>query len=183
MPRHAYPWWFHYAFENRLRRLLQQPEEILAPWVQAGMRCLEIGCGMGFFTIPLARMTQPGGRVVAVDVEPRLLSVLRGRAARAGVAEAIGTLVSSAERMRPEGRFGFALASWSLHETDDPVAAARRIGTALSAGARFLLAEPRLHVSRSRFRILCEAMCRGGLELVESPPVPLSHSALFAPSA
>ncbi len=53
------------------------------------MTVFEPGPGMGFFTIELARRVGPTGRVVAVDIEPRMLAGLRRRAAKAGLLERI----------------------------------------------------------------------------------------------
>jgi tRNA A58 N-methylase Trm61 len=50
--------------------------EILEPCGQQGMTVLEPGPGMGFFTTELARMVGPQGRVVAIDVQPRMLKGL-----------------------------------------------------------------------------------------------------------
>jgi precorrin-6B methylase 2 len=42
---------------------------------------------MEFFTLELARLVGPAGRVVAIDVQPRMLAGLARSAARAGLAE------------------------------------------------------------------------------------------------
>jgi ubiquinone/menaquinone biosynthesis C-methylase UbiE len=44
---------------------------------------------MGFFTIELARMVGPTGRVIAVDIQPKMLQGLKRRAAKAGVMEQV----------------------------------------------------------------------------------------------
>ena len=49
------------------------------------MVVLEPGCGMGFFTLELARRVGKPGRVVAVDLQPKMLDGLRRRAKRAGL--------------------------------------------------------------------------------------------------
>ena len=49
------------------------------------MTVLEPGPGMGFFTLELARIVGPEGRVVAVDVQPKMVEGLQKRARRAGL--------------------------------------------------------------------------------------------------
>jgi ubiquinone/menaquinone biosynthesis C-methylase UbiE len=39
---------------------------------------------MGYFTLPLARMVGPQGRVIAVEIQKKMLSVLDRRARKAG---------------------------------------------------------------------------------------------------
>src|SRR6185503_21182636 len=62
------------AYQSALRAagIMQDPAAIVAPYVHAGMTVLEPGPGMGFFTLELARLVGPAGRVIAVDVEPRM---------------------------------------------------------------------------------------------------------------
>ena len=71
------PWWFGYFLTCPLRRLAFDPAKFLAPYVQDGMTVLEPGPGMGFFTQELARLVGPRGRVLAVDIQPRMLQALR----------------------------------------------------------------------------------------------------------
>ncbi len=52
-----------------LRRLLQDPRRILDGLVAAGDTAIDFGCGPGFFTLPMAELVGPGGRVVAVDLQ------------------------------------------------------------------------------------------------------------------
>jgi ubiquinone/menaquinone biosynthesis C-methylase UbiE len=61
------------------------------------MTVVEPGCGMGFFTLPLARMVGPDGRVVAVDLQPRMIQGLMRRARRAGLLEWIRASVCAAD--------------------------------------------------------------------------------------
>ncbi len=45
------PWWICYTFDNPLRRLIHDPERLLEPYVKPGMTVVDIGCGMGYFTL------------------------------------------------------------------------------------------------------------------------------------
>ena len=55
------PWWLAYTFDNRLRRLLYKPEMVLKPYVNPGMTLLDLGCGMGFFSIAMASLAGDTG--------------------------------------------------------------------------------------------------------------------------
>jgi hypothetical protein len=68
--RHVCPWWLCFAFDNLIRKLFHDPEKILAPYVHEGDTVLDVGPGMGYFSIPLARMVGDKGKVIAADVRP-----------------------------------------------------------------------------------------------------------------
>jgi ubiquinone/menaquinone biosynthesis C-methylase UbiE len=179
MPRHPYPWWSHYTFENRLRRLIHRPEELLAPYVRPGQRVLEIGCGLGFCTLPLAELVGREGRVTATDVVPELLDKLAQSAERAGLAGRIRAVLCPAERLKLPHEHDFALAFWSMHETDDPARAARRIRSALRDGGGFLVIEPAWHVRRRVFRGITDAVRSAGFTERPSPHIAISQTAFF----
>ncbi len=56
---HVCPWWGGYFLDNRFRRLLHKPHMILAPYVREGMTVMDFGCGMGLFSIAMAKMVGP----------------------------------------------------------------------------------------------------------------------------
>src|SRR5512138_823129 len=90
------PWWIGWLLASPIRKLVQDPARILGPFVRDGMTVLEPGPGMGFFTLELARRVGPGGRVVAVDLQPEMLAGLRRRAARAGLEKQLDARLASA---------------------------------------------------------------------------------------
>ena len=53
MSHRVCPWWMGYLLMCPLRRLGQNPDRMLAPFVATGMTVMEVGPGMGFFTLPL----------------------------------------------------------------------------------------------------------------------------------
>ena len=179
MPRDRYPWWSQYTLVKRLRRLFQKPEVILSPYVRPGMVCAEIGCGMGFFTVPLAEMVGPEGRVYALDVEPKVLEEMVRRAERAGVAERVRVLLCPAEELRIEEPADFALSVWSMHELDDLPLGVARIRDCLKPGAQFLMAEPKWHVSQAQYEETVRAIADGGFVQQGTPAVGVSRAAVF----
>jgi ubiquinone/menaquinone biosynthesis C-methylase UbiE len=93
------PWWLGPLLASPLRRLMYDPAKVVAAYIHEGMTVLEPGPGMGFFTLELVRRVGASGRVVAVDVQPRMLDGLRRRAARAGLLERIDIRLASADSM------------------------------------------------------------------------------------
>lgn len=174
------PWWLLYAFDDRVRRLVQRPERILRPFVRPGDRCLDLGCGFGFFTIPMARLAGPSGTVVAVDVQEEMLARVRRRAARAGLATQVRLHHVGATALRLEGAFDFALAFWMVHEVPDQQAFLREVVAALLPGGRLALVEPKGHVGPAAFARTVRIAEDAGLTRVQDLPVFFSRGVLLA---
>jgi ubiquinone/menaquinone biosynthesis C-methylase UbiE len=177
--QHVCPWWFAYSFDNPLRRLLHPPEKVLSAWVRPGMTVLDVGCGIGHFTLGMARMVGPGGRVIAADLQERALAIVERRARRAGVADRIATHRCGDDACGVAGPVDFALAFWMLHETPSAEAFCREMAGTLAPGGRFLVAEPAFHVEAHEFEAELAAAARAGLRLLERPRIRFSRAALF----
>ena len=147
------------------------------------MTILEIGPGMGFFTLELARLTGAGGRVVAVDVQPRMLEALRARAKRAGLLGPIDTRQAVGACMGIDdlaGAVDFVLAFAVVHELPDTRAFFADAAKALKPGGRLLMCEPRLHVKEDDFSSTVRTAPAAGFREEARPVVSGSGSVLLA---
>ena len=161
---------------------MQNPAETVAPYVREGMTVLEPGPGMGFFTLELARRVGPSGRVVAVDIQPKMLSVLGRRASKAGLAERVDIRLAQPDSMPLDdldGKVDFALAFAMVHELPDQVRFFSQVATALKPGASLLLVEPGGHVKPDDFDAELKVAADAGLILVNRPTVGRSRAALL----
>jgi SAM-dependent methyltransferase len=179
---HVCPWWLGYFLASPLRRLLEDPAAILAPHVREGMTILEPGPGMGFFTLELARRVGPSGRVIAVDIQPRMLEGLKRRARKAGLLERIDARLAEPASLKLDGLSGavdFALAFAVVHELPEAAAFFAEVAQALKPEGCVLFAEPAGHVSDKRFEAELQAAGQAGLHPVSRPPIRRSHAALL----
>src|SRR5262249_15195433 len=154
MTHRVCPWWLGYWLICPLRRRGQNPAEILAPHVHEGMTVLEPGSGMGFFTLELARLVGTSGRVVAVDIQPKMLDRLKRRAAKAGLLVHIDARLTSPDSMGIadlRSSIDFTLAFAVVHEFSDAPRFFAEVSAASKPGASLLLAEPKGHVKASEF--------------------------------
>jgi ubiquinone/menaquinone biosynthesis C-methylase UbiE len=154
MAKHVCPFWMGYLLLNPLRKLLENPDKLLGPFVCPGMTVLEPGCAMGFFTLPLARMVGPSGRVIAVDIQAGMLAVLARRAGKAGLSERIEIRPASAEGLGVgdlNHSVDFAAALHVVHEIPNPGTFFDQVRQVLKPGGRLLVVEPKGHVSAKEF--------------------------------
>ncbi len=183
MATHVCPWWFTPSFDNPLRRLFHDPQAILVPFVREGMRVADLGCGMGYFTVPLAELVGPGGHVQAVDLQPRQLAQVERRARRRGVRGTIELVLAEPTDLKLTPPLDFVLAFWMVHEVPDAEALFRQIAAALAPGGRVLVAEPRVHVRARELETTLALARRAGLEPAAGPRIAVSRTALLTRAA
>lgn len=176
---HVCPWWFVRSFDNWLRPLIHRPERLFGPWVRPGMTVLDVGCGRGFVSLGLGRMVGETGTVIAADLQPKMLEMVRRRAERSGLAERIRLHRCEESRIGLDTRVDFAVAFWMVHEVPDATAFLGEIAAALSDAGHLYLAEPRGHVSKRAFAHSVQIAQEAGLVVQERPRVRFSRAAVL----
>jgi ubiquinone/menaquinone biosynthesis C-methylase UbiE len=179
------PWWLGYLLASPIRRLWHDPHSIVEPFVTAGSLVLEPGCGMGFFTLEMARLAGPAGRIVAVDVQEKMIAGLQRRARRAGVIDRIETRLAGPGGLGVDdlsGKVDFALAFAVIHEFPDVPHFFSEAFRALRTGGRILVAEPKGHVQPDEFRGMMQCATRAGFLVQDGPDISRSRTALLVRS-
>jgi ubiquinone/menaquinone biosynthesis C-methylase UbiE len=179
---HVCPWWLGYFLASPLRRFGHNPRRILSPHVSDGMTVLEPGPGMGFFTMELARLVGPAGRVVAVDIEPRMLKALARRARRRGLINRIELRQAQSDRMGVEdlsGQVDFVLVFAVVHELPDAPGFFGEMFDSLKPGGRMLVSEPVGHVNQKEWGRTVERALAAGFQAVQDLDIRHSHSILL----
>jgi len=183
MAERVCPWWLGYVLASPVRRWISEdPEQLLAPYVKAGMTVLEPGPGMGFFTLPLARLVGNSGRVVAVDIQAKMLAALERRVRRAGLNDRIKTRLAKPESMGLDdlkGAVDFVLAFAVVHEMPSSERFFREAAAVLKPGALLLFAEPAGHVTPEKLELELDAAKSAGLEEVDRPAVRRSRAVVL----
>lgn len=182
MAHRVCPWWIGYLLLSPIRRLGQNPNTLLGPHVRRGMTVLDVGCAMGFFTLDLARLVGEDGRVVAVDLQERMLRALTKRATRRGLATRIEYRICGDDDLGIDDlscSVDFALAFAVVHEVPDQARFLDQVRNALRPGARLLLSEPSGHVGQQEFNDTVAAAEGTGFEIVDRPAIRRSRSVLL----
>jgi ubiquinone/menaquinone biosynthesis C-methylase UbiE len=180
---HVCPWWIGWILASPIRRIFHNPEKLLAPYVGPGMNVLDVGSAMGFFTLPMARMTGQGGRVVAVDMQERMLRGLEKRARKKKLHSLIETRLCSQESLELDDLprfFDFVLASAVVHEVPDRKKFFREVYAAMRPGGILLVAEPGGHVTVEDFEATLASAEEAGFRVRELMDPPGTRAALLA---
>lgn len=165
--------------DNRLRRLVQNPDKILSGLVHAGQKVLDVGCGPGFFTLAMARIVGDEGRVIAADLQQEMLDRLRGNARNQNLESRIQFHLCKSDSIGLAETVDFALAFYMVHEVPDPEAFLREIYGVVRSGGELLLVEPKFHVSGPAFRRTVELAQSIGFTPIAEPRIVLSRSTLL----
>jgi ubiquinone/menaquinone biosynthesis C-methylase UbiE len=177
--RHTCPWWLCFTFDNPLRRVLQNPDLILRGLVQPGQTVLDIGCGMGYFSLPLARLVGQDGRVICIDMQARMLEAVRRKAGKAGLDSRMQFQKCTENSLGLTTTADFALAFWMVHEVSHQEKFLLEIKESLNPGGTLLIAEPKLHVTRADFKKTVSTSLSGGFVIAAEPAVPMSMAVLL----
>ena len=179
---HVCPVWIGYLLASPTRKLFQNPRKILEPYVNEAMTVADIGCAMGFFSLPLARMVGPNGKVICVDVQEKMIRSLEKRAQKAGLSGRIETRICNDGSLgldNFEEKIDFALASAVVHEVLDAAGFFSEIHKAMKPAGRLLVAEPKGHVSENDFERTISIAKHNGFVESGRPQIKRSRAVLL----
>ena len=169
---HVFPMWLGYLHLNPLRKLTHNPDKILGPYVNEGMTVADIGCAMGFFSLPLAKMVGANGKVICVDIEENMIRSLEKRAQKAGLSGRIQTIVCNDGSLCLDdfkGKIDFALAMGIEYEIQGSSKFFSELNQAMKPAGRLLVAQPKWFVSGTNFEKTVSVAKQNGFEVTDRP--------------
>jgi len=101
----------------------------------------DVGAGSGYYTVRLAKVVGPKGRVVATDLQPGMLDLLRAKVAREGLANVEIVQGRADDPVLPAKTFDLVLMVDVYHELASPQAFVRKLKAALKPDGRLVLIE------------------------------------------
>jgi ubiquinone/menaquinone biosynthesis C-methylase UbiE len=151
--KHVCPWWMGYLLLIPIRKLGQSPEKILNHHIKKGMNILDYGSAMGYFSIPLAKMTGEKGNVYCVDIQEKMLEKLQKRADKSNVGQIIKTRLVGKTYNPDElaNKIDFSILFAVVHEVSDKEGLFMDLYKMSKPGGKVLFAEPKGHVSIESF--------------------------------
>lgn len=157
---HLESWW---------RKILQSPRRIVGEYVREGATVVDIGCGPGYFAVPMAKMAGKSGKIIAVDVQEGMLHLAKAKAEAAGLDGEVEFRLTPPERIGVEEKADFILAYYVVHETPDPVHFFAESREILKNEGKMLVVEPTHHVDEAGFKQMLGFAAEAGMKVLGYP--------------
>jgi protein-L-isoaspartate O-methyltransferase len=131
--------------ERKERETEEQPAKLLAALdIKAGDVVADIGAGSGFHTFRMAPLVGPRGKVLAVDIQPEMLDLIRRRMKQTGTTNIEPVLGEEADPKLSEASVDLILLVDVYHEFAQPYEMTQAMVRALKPGGRLVFVEFRL---------------------------------------
>jgi ubiquinone/menaquinone biosynthesis C-methylase UbiE len=176
------PFWIGYLLSSPVRKLWHNPERILEPYINEGMKVVDLGCAMGFFSLPIAEMVGKDGKVICVDIQKKMISSLEKKAKKAGLLDRIETHICSESSFCLDylnAEIDFVLAFAVVHEIPEPAVLFSQVCRALKSEGKLLIAEPKGRVSEEQFEISVQTAKEHCFEIIDRPHICSARTALL----
>lgn len=165
--------------DNRIRKLLQNPQKILVDYVKDGMTVLDLGCGPGFFSIEMAKMVGVSGQVIAADLQEGMLQKLKIKIEGTEIEKRIKLHKCEEDKIGVSEQVDFILAFYIAHEVPNQKEFFREIRSILKPNGKVLVVEPPLSVSKVEFEETIIKARDAGFIPIERPKVLLSKTVIL----
>jgi ubiquinone/menaquinone biosynthesis C-methylase UbiE len=134
----------HWAkrLDDPARDARQKPHEVVAALaVREGMVVADVGAGTGYFEPHLSRAAGTTGKVLALDIEPKLVAHMQARFAKAGLSNVEARLVAPTDPGLAARTVDRALIVDTWHHMQERVAYAAKLRQALRPAGRVVVVD------------------------------------------
>jgi len=167
------------SLDNFIRRIIQNPQKMLKPYIKEGMIILDVGCGPGFFTVEIARMLNGTGKVIAADLQEGMLDKVRQKIKGTDLEHKIELHKCQSESIGITENVDFILVFYMVHEVPNQDLFLKELYSVLKSNGQLLIAEPKFHVSKNDFKIMEEKVKSLGFKIIDKPKIFFSRSVVL----
>lgn len=182
MAQRLMPWWYGYFLLNPFRKYWHNTNQLLGNYLKPGSKVVDYGCAMGYFSLTMARIVGPSGKIYAFDIQPQMIERVVKRAARAGLSKIVEARWVNGTRSIFQdltGEIDFELLFAVAHEVEDQPALFEELFRMMKPGGLLLFAEPIGHVSQSEFKHSVSLAESSGFILIETLDIRNSNAVLL----
>jgi len=137
-----------FSTEDARDRLGEAEEVIRLAGVKAGMWVADVGAGQGYYTVRLAPVVGPKGRVLAEDIDPLTRDQLSDRVQRERLDNVAVKLGTADDPMLPAASFDRVFLVHMYHEVQSPYAFLWHVREAAKPGGEFVVVDSDRPVQR-----------------------------------
>ena len=181
---HICPAWGAGGLDNSLRKITQNPQKILKPYIREGMTVLDVGCGPGFFSVEMAKMLNgSSGKVIAADIQQKMLDKISKKITGTPYEQRIqlhkSDFDSIARGLIPLSSVDFVLAFWMIHEVSNQRSFLDELASLLKPDGLFFIVEPKFHVPKKAYNAMIDTLKEIGFTVVDTPKVFFSRAVVL----
>jgi SAM-dependent methyltransferase len=126
------------------REATEQPDHVLdVLHVAEGQVVADVGAGSGYFSLRIAKRVGARGRVLATDLQPEMLAMIREKTDAAKITNVLPLLATPTDAKLPRGEVDLVLMVDVYHELPKPAETLAQVHDALRPGGRVALVEYR----------------------------------------
>jgi len=178
---HVCPHTMAFMLDNWLRKIMQNPRRIVGEYIHEGDTVADLGCGPGFFSIEMAKIVGPKGKVYAADLQEQMLNHTRKKSLKHRTSDWMVFHRCQKDRvgLPLQNQADFILAFYMIHETPNPKSFLQEVKGFLKKGGKLLVVEPKMHVDEALFQEMVGQGQEVGLSVVNFPRKKGGRSVLF----
>jgi len=176
--------------ERPEREAEERPQQVIdALEIRKGQTVADLGAGSGYFSFRMAPSVGSEGKVLAVDIQEEMLSVVRQRAQREGIKNVIAMRSTASDAKLAPASVDLLLMVDVYHELEYPYEVMSSVVKALKPGGRVALVEyrkedPRVPIKEvhkmSEQQIIKEMLAVGLKHVKTIETLPIQHLAIFS---
>jgi ubiquinone/menaquinone biosynthesis C-methylase UbiE len=152
--------------DNPLRRRIQPPDETaIRHGIEPGMTILEVGPGNGTYTVAAARRVGDEGKIVTVDIEPKMIDRVEKRAQAEGLDNIVARVADVYELPFEDSTFDLVYMIAVIGEIPDPDRALKEFHRVLSPAGTLAFSELLLDPDYPRAQTLLRKASAAGFRL------------------
>ncbi len=131
-----------HKLDNEERRKMLPPAQTLKKLgLTEGMNFLDAGCGIGYFTLPAARIAGGNAKIYAADISADMLGILSEKAVREELSNIAVVLADEYDLKIEKDSADFALCCNVMHEIGNKKKFVHEIARVLSPGGKLAVIE------------------------------------------
>ena len=167
------------GLDNSIRKLVQNPQKILKPYIKDGMTVLDVGCGPGYFSVEMAKLLNGSGKVIAADIQAGMLDIIRKKIKGTALEQSIELHKSDTDCIGVVEKVDFVLAFWMVHEVRNQKRFFEELKSILKPNGLIFIIEPKIHVVKKSFNTMVNLLKDIGFTIVETPKVFFSRAVVL----